>query len=147
MGKPRSEDDLIISLTADIVAAHISHNPVAVDELAQLIHLVHGKLSELSGARRAPKRPEPRVPIRSSVTPHYLICLEDGTIVRTLKRHLMTHHQMTPAQYRAKWGLPAEYPMVAPSYAELRRNIAREMGLGARRRRKPRTAILSNGHK
>lgn len=131
MGNPESH--ALITLTVDIVAAHVRSNHVSVNDLPRLIHAVHGTLSALSGADEAVKKKlEPRVPICSSVTPHYLVCLEDGAIVRALKRHLMTHHQMTPAQYRAKWELPADYPMVAPSYSELRRSMA--MGLGAKRK-------------
>jgi predicted transcriptional regulator len=134
MGSPRS-DDAFITLTADIVAAYVRNNHVSVNDLPRLIQAVHGTLSALSGSGEAAKKKlEPRVPICSSVTPHYLVCLEDGTIVRTLKRHLMTYHQMTPAQYRAKWELPAEYPMSAPSYSELRRSLAKGMGLGAKRK-------------
>lgn len=132
MGEQPS-DDALIALTADIVAAHVSNNHISVNDLPQLIRIVHGALSALLGPGEAEK-PEPRVPIRSSVTPHYLVCLEDGTIVRTLKRHLMTYHQMTPSQYREKWGLPADYPMAAPSYSELRRNMAKAMGLGTKRK-------------
>lgn len=125
--------ETLITLTADIVAAHVSNNHVPINDLPKLIDLVHGALSaSLRSGDATDEKPEPRVPIRSSVKRDYIICLEDGAIVRTLKRHLMTHHQMTPAQYRAKWGLPADYPMVAPSYSELRRTMAKASGLGTK---------------
>ena len=128
-----NSDDTLITLTADIVAAHVSNNSVAVNDLPQLIQNVHGALSGLSGAAAAEARPEPKVPIRSSIKPDYIVCLEDGKKLKMLKRHLMTHYQMTPEQYRAKWGLPADYPMVAPNYAEQRRTLAKAIGLGTKR--------------
>ena len=124
-------DDTLITLTADIVAAHVSNNSVAVNDLPQLISNVHGALSQLSGASSAAEaKPEPKVPIRSSIKPDYIVCLEDGKRLKMLKRHLMTHYQMTPDQYRQKWGLSADYPMVAPAYAEKRRELAKKIGLG-----------------
>jgi predicted transcriptional regulator len=129
-------DDTLITLTADIVAAHVSNNSVAVNDLPQLIANVHGALSGLSGAGSAAEsKPEPKVPIRSSVKPDYIVCLEDGKRLKMLKRHLMTHYQMTPDQYRQKWGLAADYPMVAPNYAEQRRTLAKSIGLGTKRRK------------
>jgi predicted transcriptional regulator len=131
-----SNDDTLITLTADIVAAHVSNNSVAVNDLPQLIQNVHGALSQLSGASSAAEaKPEPKVPIRSSVKPDYIVCLEDGKRLKMLKRHLMTHYQMTPDQYRQKWGLAADYPMVAPNYAEQRRTLAKSIGLGTKRRK------------
>ena len=129
-------DDTLITLTADIVAAHVSNNSVAVNDLPQLIANVHGALSTLSGSGSAAEtKPEPKVPIRSSVKPDYIVCLEDGKRLKMLKRHLMTHYQMTPDQYRQKWGLAADYPMVAPNYAEQRRTLAKSIGLGTKRRK------------
>lgn len=129
-------DDTLITLTADIVAAHVSNNSVAVNDLPQLIQNVHGALSGLSGAAAAPEaKPEPRVSIRSSIKPDYIVCLEDGKKLKMLKRHLMTHYQMTPDQYRQKWGLSPDYPMVAPNYAEQRRTLAKSIGLGTKRRK------------
>ena len=131
-------DDTLITLTADIVAAHVSNNSVSVNDLPQLIQNVHGALSGIAGSSSAPEaKPEPRVPIRSSIKPDYIVCLEDGKRLKMLKRHLMTHYQLTPDQYRQKWGLPADYPMVAPNYAEQRRTLAKSIGLGTKRR-KPR---------
>ena len=109
---------------------------MAVNDLPQLIQNIHGALSALSGAGGAAEaKPEPKVPIRSSVKPDYIVCLEDGKRLKMLKRHLMTHYQMTPDQYRQKWGLAADYPMVAPNYAEQRRTLAKSIGLGTKRRK------------
>lgn len=131
-------EDTLLTLTADIVAAHVSNNSVAVNDLPNLIQNVHGALAGISGASSAPEpRPEPKVSIRSSIKPDYIVCLEDGKRMKMLKRHLMTHYQMTPDQYRQKWGLSADYPMVAPNYAEQRRALAKSIGLGTKRR-KPR---------
>ncbi|MGH6784137.1 MAG: MucR family transcriptional regulator, partial [Sphingomicrobium sp.] len=111
-------DDTLLTLTADIVAAHVSNNNVAVNDLPTLIHNVHGALTAIVGAdSAADAKLEPAVSIRSSIKPDYIVCLEDGKKLKMLKRHLMTHYQMTPDQYRQKWGLAADYPMVAPNYA------------------------------
>src|ERR671927_1145777 len=112
----------LITLPADIVSAHVSNNSVAVNDLPQLIQNVHNALNGL-GAKpeEAPARPEPAVSVRSSIKPDYIVCLEDGKKLKMLKRHLMTHYNLTPDQYRQKWGLNADYPMVAPNYAEQRR--------------------------
>jgi predicted transcriptional regulator len=128
--------ETLISLTADIVSAHVSNNSVTVTDLSSLIRNVHDALSDL-GARNAAEpeaRPEPAVSIRASIRPDYIVCLEDGKKLKMLKRHLMTHYQLTPDQYRAKWGLPSDYPMVAPKYAEQRRMLAKSIGLGTKRR-------------
>ena len=129
-------DATLITLTADIVAAHVSNNSVAVNDLPQLISNVHGALATLTGTSATPEiRPEPKVPVRSSIKPDYIVCLEDGKRLKMLKRHLMTHYQMTPDQYRRKWGLNTDYPMVAPNYAEQRRALAKSIGLGTKRRK------------
>ena len=129
-------DDTLLTLTADIVAAHVSNNSVAVNDLPNLIQNVHAALSGLSGgSTTAEEKPEPKVSIRASVKPDYIVCLEDGKKLKMLKRHLMTHYNMTPDQYRQKWGLAADYPMVAPNYAEQRRTLAKSIGLGTKRRR------------
>ena len=129
-------DDTLITLTADIVAAHVSNNSVAVNDLPQLISNIHGALAALAGSGATPEvKLEPKVPIRSSIKPDYIVCLEDGKRLKMLKRHLMTHYQMTPDQYRAKWGLASDYPMVAPNYAEQRRALAKAIGLGTKRRK------------
>ena len=133
----QGNDDTLITLTADIVAAQVSNNSVAVNDLPQLIKNSHGALSALTGAGAAAEaRPEPRVPIRSSVKPDYIVCLEDGVRLKMLKRYLMTNYQMTPDDYRKRWGLPADYPMVAPNYAEQRRALAKSIGLGTKRIKK-----------
>ncbi|MEG8219606.1 MucR family transcriptional regulator [Sphingomonas sp. HH69] len=128
--------EILITLTADIVAAHVSNNSVAVGDLPVLIQNIHGALNGLREPAALPDiKPEPAVSIRASVKPDYIVCLEDGKKLKMLKRHLMTHYQMTPADYRTKWNLPSDYPMVAPNYAEQRRSLAKKIGLG----RKPRT--------
>ena len=128
--------ETLITLTADIVSAHVSNNSVAVSDLPQLIQNVHTALTGLGAkAEEPPARPEPKVSIRSSVKPDFIVCLEDGKKLKMLKRHLMTHYQMTPDEYRQKWGLNADYPMVAPNYAEQRRSLAKKIGLGTKRRR------------
>ena len=132
----QAAEDTLLTLTADIVAAHVSNNSVAVNDLPNLIQNVHAALNGISSASSAPEpKPEPKVSIRSSVKPDYIVCLEDGKKLKMLKRHLMTHYNMTPEQYRQKWGLSAEYPMVAPNYAEQRRTLAKSIGLGTKRRR------------
>jgi predicted transcriptional regulator len=136
MAEVTENDETLITLTADIVSAHVSNNSVAVSDLSQLIHNVHNALSGLGvKVEQAPARPEPKVSIRSSVKPDYIVCLEDGKKLKMLKRHLMTHYQMTPDEYRQKWGLNADYPMVAPNYAEQRRSLAVRIGLGTKRGR------------
>ena len=129
--------ETLVTLTADIVAAHVSNNSVAVSDLPLLISNVHGALSGLGGAPVVPEvKQEPAVSVRASVKPDYIVCLEDGKKLKMLKRHLMTHYLMTPDQYRAKWNLPADYPMVAPNYAEQRRTLAKKIGLGTKPRKK-----------
>jgi predicted transcriptional regulator len=124
-------NETFITLTADIVAAHVSNNSVAVSDLPVLIANVHGALIQLGGPAPVPEvKLEPAVSIRASIKPDYIVCLDDGKKLKMLKRHLMTHYGMTPDDYRAKWGLPADYPMVAPNYAEQRRMLAKKIGLG-----------------
>jgi predicted transcriptional regulator len=129
-----SQSDLsetLITLTSDIVAAHLSNNNVAVDDVSTLITSVYGALAGLGQAVVEPaKALEPAVSIRSSIKPDYIVCLEDGKKLKMLKRHLMTHYNLTPDQYRARWGLSSDYPMVAPNYAERRRELAKKIGLG-----------------
>ena len=128
--------ETLIALTADIVSAHVSNNNVTVTDLPLLIQNVHGALNSLGDALVEPEpRPEPAVSIRSSIKPDYVVCLEDGKKLKMLKRHLMTHYNLTPDQYRAKWNLPSDYPMVAPNYAEQRRTLAKKIGLGTQRRK------------
>lgn len=125
--------ETLITLTADIVSAHVSNNSVAVSDLPLLIQSVHGALEALDDANAPEEKPEPAVSIRSSIKPDYIVCLEDGKKLKMLKRHLMTHYGMTPDEYRQKWGLPADYPMVSPNYAEQRRKLAKKIGLGRKR--------------
>lgn len=124
--------DHSIELAASIVAAYVGHNALNVADLPKLIGDVHGAIVGLGGEPEpAPtERPEPAVSIRKSVTPDYLVCLEDGQKFKSLKRHLMTHHKLTPETYRAKWGLPRDYPMVSPNYSETRSSLAKASGLG-----------------
>ncbi|MGS1016595.1 MucR family transcriptional regulator [Allosphingosinicella humi] len=129
-------NETLITLTADIVSAHVSNNSVAVNDLPVLIQNVHSALTALGGPAEAPVvKQEPAVSVRASIKPDYIVCLEDGKKLKMLKRHLMTHYQMTPDEYRQKWGLSADYPMVAPNYAEQRRTLAKKIGLGTKRRR------------
>jgi predicted transcriptional regulator len=133
-------EDTLLTLTADIVAAHVSNNSVAVNDLPNLIQNVHQALSGISTTSSAAEaKPEPKVSIRSSIKPDYISCLECGKKQKMLKRHLMTNHEMTPVDYRQKWGLSADYPMVAPNYAEQRRTLAKSIGLGTKRRRTRKT--------
>ena len=134
----------LLPLTVDIVAAHVSNNNVPVGELAGLIQNVHAALVELGRPDAPPAAaPEPAAPIRSSVKPGYIICLEDGKKLKTLKRYLRTTFDMSPEQYRAKWKLPPDYPMVAPSYSAQRRDLALKMELGKKRPPKPAAETLT----
>jgi len=126
----------ILSLTAKIVAAHVSKNTVAVSDLPNLIKSVHASLADLDKpAATMAERPQPAVPIKKSVTPDYIVCLEDGKKLKMLKRHLKTAYNLTPEQYRERWELAPEYPMVAPNYAKQRSRLAKEIGLGTRARK------------
>ena len=129
--------EAFIELAAEIVSAYVSNYSVPASELPGLINDVHSAIVRVkSGPAPAPaEAPRPSVPIKKSVMSDFIICLEDGKKLKMLKRHLMTHNQMTPEQYRAKWGLPAAYPMVASNYAEQRRALAKKIGLGTQRRR------------
>lgn len=128
----RSHVDNLIELTADVVSAYVSNNPVPVGELPALISQVHAALKGTAdnGAPEKPEAQKPAVPIKKSVTADYIISLEDGKKFKSLKRHLATHYGLSPDEYRAKWGLPADYPMVAPNYAAARSALAKTMGLG-----------------
>lgn len=123
--------ETLITLTSDIVAAHVSNNNVAVDEVPALISTVYGALAGLGGAApAAAAAPEPAVSVRSSVKKDHVVCLDCGKKMKMLKRHLSTEHELTPDEYRARWGLGADYPMVAPEYAATRRDLAVKIGLG-----------------
>jgi predicted transcriptional regulator len=124
-------------MVAEIVSAYVSANTVSAGELPGLIRTVHAALLEVADSRPSQAREttrEPAVSVRKSVTPDYVICLEDGKKFKSLKRHLRTRYNLTPDEYRAKWGLPHDYPMVAPNYAKERSNLAKRMGLGLARR-------------
>jgi predicted transcriptional regulator len=125
----------LIGLTAQIVAAYVSKNPLGSGDLSALIGDVHQALVRAAGDIEAPERDElkPAVPVKKSVTPDYIVCLEDGKKFKSLKRHLRTHYKMSPEEYRTKWQLPHDYPMVAPNYAAARSQLAKKMGLGTRK--------------
>ena len=131
------EQDNLIELTAEIVAAYVSNNNVASSDITTLINEVHTALHRTAAGTAMPDREPltPAVPIRKSVTPDSIVCLEDGKKFKSLKRHLRTHYDLTPEEYREKWGLPSDYPMVAPNYAKARSALAKEMGLGQKRAR------------
>jgi predicted transcriptional regulator len=140
----------LLGLTAEIVAAHVANNSVSMNDLGSLITQVHATLSTLGTAPAATPAAElkaPAVPIKKSITPDFLFSLEDGKKVKMLKRHLMTAHGMTPDQYRAKWGLPRDYPMVAPSYAARRSELAKSFGLGVGAKGRPSAAIPAKATK
>jgi predicted transcriptional regulator len=124
----------LLKLTAEIVAAHVSNNTLPSAELPQLIAQVHASLSDTGKVSSTEERPAPAVPVKKSVMPDYIVCLEDGKKLKMLKRHLKTSYDLTPEQYRERWGLPADYPMVAPNYAKRRSALAKEIGLGKRGR-------------
>ncbi|MDB5656254.1 MAG: transcriptional regulator, MucR family [Tardiphaga sp.] len=128
----------VIDLTASIVAAYVGNNPTPAAELPALIGQIHAALLRISGGRVevAAEPAKPAVSVKKSMTADYLVCLEDGKRFKSLKRHLRTQYSMTPEQYREKWGLPPEYPMVAPNYAVARSQLAKKMGLGQQRRRR-----------
>ena len=134
----RSNKNDLLNLTAEIVAAHVGNNTVAVAELSQLIHDIYRSLASVGIQPAQPERPQPAIPIKRSVTPDYIICLEDGKKLKMLKRHLKTAYNMTPEDYRERWGLPADYPMVAPNYAQHRSSLAKKIGLGTKPRRRRR---------
>ena len=127
-----------IELTASIVSAYVSNNPVAAQDLSALINQVHAALTRVSsGQGEVASEPlKPAVSVKKSITADYIVCLEDGKKFKSLKRHLRTQYNMTPDQYREKWSLPPDYPMVAPNYAIARSELAKQMGLGQQRRRR-----------
>ncbi len=129
-----------IDLTANIVSAYLSNNPTPAAEIPNLINQIHAALMRVSSGRNeAPLEPaKPAVSVKKSVTPDYLVCLEDGKRFKSLRRHLRTQYNMTPEQYREKWNLPPDYPMVAPNYAVARSQLAKKMGLGQQRRKRGR---------
>ncbi len=130
----RSKASDLLALTTEIVSAHVANNSVAVSDLPQLIQEVYRTLASVGNAPAVPERPQPAVPVKKSVTPDYIICLEDGKKLKMLKRHLKTAYDMTPEEYRDRWGLAADYPMVAPNYAAHRSSLAKKIGLGTKPR-------------
>jgi predicted transcriptional regulator len=124
----------VLGLTAQIVSAHVSNNSVSPDALPSLIQEVFKTLSGVGKDPVLPERPQPAVAIKKSVLPEHIICLEDGKKLKMLKRHLKTSYNMTPEQYRERWGLPPDYPMVAPNYAKHRSSLAKKIGLGTKSR-------------
>lgn len=135
--QPENAAETLIELTADVVAAYVSNNPVPAGELPNLISDVHAALGRVGGAKASiiAEKQKPAVNPKRSVHDDYIICLEDGKKFKSLKRHLMTHYELTPDEYREKWGLDPTYPMVAPNYAAARSQLARKMGLGRKRKR------------
>jgi len=129
---PKPAEDELLRMTAEVVSAYVSNNTLATGQLADVIQAVYNSLRGLEGgaAEPTPEPLKPAVPIRKSITPDYLVCLEDGKKLKMLKRHLRSTYNMTPDEYRAKWGLPPDYPMVAPKYAEQRSEFAKKIGLG-----------------
>jgi predicted transcriptional regulator len=125
----------LLALTSEIVAAHVANNSVPSAELPKLIQDVHRALSAVATGG-AVERPDPAVAVKKSITPDYIVCLEDGKKLKMLKRHLMSSYKLTPEQYRERWGLPHDYPMVAPNYAKHRSHLAKKIGLGTRGRRR-----------
>lgn len=127
-----------IELTAEIVSAYVSNNTVPASDIPGLINQIHAALSRVSGkpADNTAEPLKPAISVKKSITPEYIVCLEDGKKFKSLKRHLRTQYSMTPEQYREKWGLGADYPMVAPNYAAARSQLAKQMGLGQQRRRR-----------
>ena len=127
----------ILALTTEIVAAHVSNNTVSVGDLPHLINQVYQSLSTIgTGTVPVVERPQPAVSVKKSITPDYIICLEDGKQFKSLKRHLRTQYGLSPEQYREKWNLGADYPMVAPNYAAARSKLAKQMGLGQQRKKR-----------
>ncbi len=124
--------DELLKLASDIVAAYVSNNPVPVSELPGMIKSVHATLGGISGtgSSEALTSQKPAIPVKRSITPEYIVCLEDGKKLKMLKRYLRSNYKLSPEEYRAKWGLPADYPMVAPNYAAQRSEFAKKIGLG-----------------
>ena len=136
--KPNANE--LLELTTEIVSAHVGNNSIALGDMPQLIQDVYKTLAIVGTTPAVPERPKPVVPIKKSVFPDYVVCLEDGKKLKMLKRHLKTAYNMTPDEYRGRWGLPPEYPMVAPNYAKHRSALAKKIGLGTKPRKRRRKA-------
>jgi predicted transcriptional regulator len=142
MPEDTASNDLLV-LTTEIVSSHVANNTVSMSDLPQLIQQVYATLAGIGkvptgGLSAMGERPDPAVPIKKSITPDYIVCLEDGRKLKMLKRHLKTAYDMTPDDYRERWGLPADYPMVAPNYAKQRSSLAKKIGLGTKPRKRSR---------
>ncbi len=138
-GPEQSTSADLLRMTAEVVAAYVRNNPLSAADLSAIIHTVHGSLAALDGAEASNVEPQrPAVAIRRSVQPEHIVCLEDGKKLKMLKRHLRTTYGMSPEEYRAKWGLPPDYPMVAPNYAKQRSEFAKQIGLGRKSGRRKR---------
>ena len=135
MSEEENMHEDMLALTAEIVSAHVGNNTVAVSDLSTLIEQVYNTLSSLGPESEDVNSQEPAVSVRASIKPDYIVCLEDGKKLKMLKRHLMTHYNLTPEEYRRKWNLPSDYPMVAPNYAKQRRELAKQIGLGTKKTR------------
>lgn len=133
----QTENTEVLELTTEIVAAFVSNNAVNANELPGVIQEVYRTLTGLGTQSAQPERPKPAVAVKKSVTPDYIVCLEDGKKLKMLKRHLKTAYNMSPEEYRERWGLPADYPMVAPNYAKHRSSLAKKIGLGTKPRKAP----------
>ena len=135
--QPQLSEEDMLRMTTEVVSAYVGNNMLPAAQIPDVIKTVYGSLRELGavGAGGDKEAPKPAVPIRRSITPDYIVCLEDGKKLKMLKRHLKTAYNMTPEEYRERWGLPADYPMVAPNYAKQRSKLAKEIGLGTRARR------------
>ena len=132
-----TDSNELMALTTEIVCSHVANNTVNVTDLAQLIQQVYATLANISkGQSPAAERPQPAVPVKRSITPDYIVCLEDGRKLKMLKRHIKTAYNMTPEEYRERWRLPPDYPMVAPNYAKQRSSLAKKIGLGTKPRRR-----------
>lgn len=134
----QSSQNELLTLTTEIVAAHVANNTVPVSDLPQLIQEVFRTLATVGSVPAVAERPQPAVNVKKSVTPDYIVCLEDGKKLKMLKRHLKTAYNMTPEEYRERWSLPPDYPMVAPNYAQHRSNLAKKIGLGTKPRKRRR---------
>ncbi len=133
-----TDSNELLALTTEIVCSHVANNTVNVNDLPQLIQQVYATLANIGKAQSpAVERPQPAVPVKRSITPDFIVCLEDGRKLKMLKRHIKTAYNMTPEEYRERWRLPPDYPMVAPNYAKQRSSLAKKIGLGTKPRRRP----------
>ncbi len=135
-----NDSNELLGLTEKIVSSHVSNNAISSADLPELIRAVYAALGNMKTAGETPPKPKPAVPIKKSVTANYIVCLEDGKKFKMLKRHIKTYHNMTPKDYRVRWGLPGDYPLVAPKYAEKRSQLAKQIGLGTNNQMKRKAA-------